>query len=163
MLPSDTQSVFPSCGNSRYSFLTGFEAVRSWECFYEVQASYPALNSCWAGRRRGGSAWHEGSTWGVPEICILWLKLACGQKGFWGLKGSLSSCAQHSVRVMLKCPFFLSNMCLDSKFVVMAEMFPSWPHKNIPSPLKHHAPVEKFAALELQGALEHPCKWKKQK
>lgn len=51
-------------------------------------------------------------------------------------------------------------MCLDSKFVVVVKMFPCWPHKNIPSPLKHQTPEEKFAALELQGALEHPCKWK---
>lgn len=38
-------------------------------------------------------------------------------------------------------------MCLDSKLLVVAEMFPSWPHKNIPSPLQHHASVEKRLLL----------------
>lgn len=38
-------------------------------------------------------------------------------------------------------------MCLDSKLLAVAEMFPSWPHKNIPSPLEHHAPVEKCFLL----------------
>lgn len=38
-------------------------------------------------------------------------------------------------------------MCLDSKLLVVAEMFPSWPYKNIPSLLKHHASVEKSFLL----------------
>lgn len=108
------------------------------------------------------SAWHEGRIWGAPEICVLWLELACGQKGFWAvrLKRVFEWLCSILCKGYVKVSLFLSNMCLDSKFVVVAEMFPSWPHKNIPSPLKHRAPVEKFAALELQGALEHPCKWK---
>lgn len=38
-------------------------------------------------------------------------------------------------------------MCLDSKYLVVAEMFPSWLHENISSPLKHHASVEKYFLL----------------
>lgn len=39
-------------------------------------------------------------------------------------------------------------MCLDSKLLVMAEMFPSWPHKNILSPLeRRHVSAEKCSLL----------------
>lgn len=48
---------------------------------------------------------------------------------------------------MCKVPLFWSYMCLDSKLLVAAEMFPSWPHENIPSPLKHSASAEKCVLL----------------
>lgn len=88
---------------------------------------------------------------GVHEASIACAEVCHGQKGFWGLMLQRVFEQLHSLLgklwVMLKVSFFWSNTCLDSKLLVVAEMFPSWPHKNIPSPLKRHASVEKCFLL----------------
>lgn len=84
------------------------------------------------------------------KFAFFMLKFAVGRRalGERCLKGSLDSCAPCCGKgYVIKVSLFQSNTCLDSKLLVVTEMFPSWPRKNMPSPLKHDASVEKCFLL----------------
>lgn len=84
------------------------------------------------------------------KFAFFMLKFAVGRRalGERCLKGSLDSCAPCCGKgYVIKVSLFRSNTCLDSNLLVVTEMFPSWPRKNMPSPLKHDASVEKCFLL----------------